>query len=229
MVREAGQGALTRLRHWVFDRPPAQWITGGFLVALLLSGLFGGLREVEPDDAPLVIGTAVDVEPLTITVDRVYWAPSLPRVPKPADAPRGTGEIYALKPDPKKSDRLLVVEGTLTNTSDETVYGVIATDSVRLEGLANFTDRHGEPAESIDVAPGYTYSLPEREPLSMAQPGITYKVAWIWEQPKGQPAPAALNVVVNKHTWRQDSLDFEWEWKDAERFASSALAAAKGP
>lgn len=214
------------MRQWVFDRPPVEWLTAGFLVLLLVSGLFGGLREVTPPEPPaLELGKPLELEPMTLTVDRVYWANELPAVPKPADAPPRTGQISAVEPE---GARLLVVEGTVTNTTDETQYGVLAKESVRLDGLSGFTDDDGEPVASVDVAPTFLHSLPERDSLSKLQPGITYDVAWIWDQPKGQPTPTTLTVVANDHTWRQDSLDFSWGWKDPARDTAGTFPVAEG-
>ncbi len=216
--------------RWVLRRPPVEWGTALVVLVLLASGLFGGLREVDTDPVrPLVVGEPVAADPVELTVEAVYTVTQFPGIPASGDTP----EAY---PDDPSGGRFVVVEGTVTNTSDATLrsdvlYRLIGLDGVEGdEGTGGFVSRTrpGELVTAADARPALAYTMPEKRALTAAQPGLTYRVAWLFDQSSSRPAPTRLTVAVNEHTWRQDTLDFSYGWKDPEPRARAVVPVGAG-
>ncbi|MFM6847672.1 MAG: hypothetical protein ACKOVB_01025 [Terrabacter sp.] len=108
MARDTGERLVTRARRRLLDLPPLALLTAGFLAVLLVSVLFGGLREVDTDPAGTVTaGVPVRTEPLTVTVEDAYWVTAFPEAADSADRDR---RIY---PDKPTGGRFVVVEATV--------------------------------------------------------------------------------------------------------------------
>ncbi|MCU1537489.1 MAG: hypothetical protein JWP82_1840 [Humibacillus sp.] len=223
MVRESGERFVTRARRWVLNQPPFEWLTGGFLVILLASGLFGGLDTVDPDPVRTVAaGVPVATEPLTVTVTKTYAASTFPNVRKVDGV---TPTVY---PDEPTGGRFVVVEATVENTSDATVSYDVIREAVSLGGASGFVGRKaGTLVAAEDARASQVYTMPEKLIFGSAQPGVTYRVAYLFDQSSTATLPSMITVAVNKHTWRQDTLEFSYGWKDPEVTAASALPLAE--
>jgi len=212
VVRESGERFVTRARRWVLDLPPYAWLTSGFLVVLLVSGLFGGLREVDTHPTGTVTaGVPVATEPLTVTVTDAYWVATFP---VDGDSPDRDRRVYADEPT---RGRFVVVEATVLNTSEQTVDYDVLREAVSLDGAQGFvTTRSAALVTAAEAPPTYVYTMPEKRIFGTAQPGVTYRVAYLWDQSAAVRLPERLTVAVNGHTWREDTLDFRLGWKDPE-------------
>ena len=208
-----------RVRGWLLGRSPFELTTAVVVVVLLVSGLFGGLREVETDPVgALRAGEAVLAEPLRVTVTDTYAATSFGGIAEDGDTP----QVY---PDTSKRGRFLVVEATVANTSEATVGYDVVSRAVSLDDADGFFPRGAGTAllPADEARPYAVYTMPEKEIFGVAQPGLTYRVAYLFEQSTTTAAPPRITAVVNHHTWREDTLDFHWDWKDPEPQASGSL------
>jgi hypothetical protein len=229
VVRETGERFVARARRWALDLPPLALLTGGFLVVLLVSGLFGGLREVDTDPAGTVTaGVPVETEPLTVTVKDAYWVTAFPEAadsPDSADSADSSDSDRRIYPDEPTRGRFVVVEATVLNTSDETVDYDVLREAVSLDGAQGFVStRDTALVPAAQARPTYVYTMPEKRIFGTAQPGVTYTVAYLWDQSAAVPLPQRLTVAVNGHTWREDTLDFHLGWKDPAVEATGPFA-----
>lgn len=233
MVRDTGERFVTRARRWVLGLSPSAWLTTGFLVVLLVSGLFGGLREVDTDPAGTVTaGVPVQTDPLTVTVRGAYWVTSFPEAADSPDSTSSTGSTGstagAIYPDKPTRGRFVVVEATVLNTSDRTVDYDVLREAVSLDGGQGFVTTRGTAlVPAVQARPTYVYTMPEKRIFGTAQPGVTYTVAYLWDQSAAVPLPGRLTVAVNGHTWREDTLDFHLGWHDPAVEATGPFAVAR--
>jgi hypothetical protein len=226
VARETGERFAARARRWALDLPPLALLTGGFLVVLLVSGLFGGLREVDTDPAGTVTaGVPVETEPLTVTVKDAYWVTAFPETATSGGSPGSADGDRRIYPDEPTRGRFVVVEATVLNTSDETVDYDVLREAVSLDGAQGFvTSRDAALVPAAKASPTYVYTMPEKRIFGTAQPGVTYTVAYLWDQSAAVPLPERLTVAVNGHTWREDTLDFHLGWKDPAVEATGPFA-----
>lgn len=207
-----------RVRRWLLSLPPASWATAVVLIALLVSGLFGGLREVDTDPVgALERDRAVSASPVEVSVTDVYTAREFPGLA----ATDGTDRVPADRP---RAGRFIVVEASVTNTSEATVGSSVLSRAVSLDDATGFVSSKGAPVDAAQARPTLVYTLPEKSVFTRAQPGVTYRVAYLFDQSTDVPAPTAITVAVNEHTWREDSLDFSMDWKDPEARATGRFA-----
>lgn len=208
----------TRVRRWLLSLPPATWVTAVVLIALLVSGLFGGLREVDTDPVgALERDRAVSAAPVEVSVTDVYTVREFPGLP----ATDGAGSVPADQPS---AGRFVVVEASVTNTSEATVGSSVLSRAVSLDDATGFVSSKGARVEAAQAPPTLVYTLPEKSAFTRAQPGVTYRVAYLFDQAAEVAAPATITVAVNEHTWREDSLDFSMDWKDPEVRATGRFA-----
>lgn len=196
-------GAERRRRtvvQWLADRSVRQLVLAAGGVVLLVSGLFGGLRQAEADERPrLVAGKAHESAPLDITVRRVVWSDDL-------------GEVIG----PSEFGRYLLVFADISTDEDTSLKASVVAEAVRIQGLDKFrasvygTDetRSEEPAPRIVVTD-------DQVDLSELGPGLTYEVAFIWEQRASEPLPVTVSVVTRSQRFRQSSLEELSGWFDA--------------
>lgn len=219
MVRQAGVSRVARVRRWVLSRSWFELTTATVLVVLLVSGLFGGLREVDTDPVvALQAGQAVSAQPLQVKVTGAYTTNSFGGVEKKGDTP----QVY---PDTSKRGRFVVVEAEVENTSEATVGYDVLSRAVSLDEAGGFFPRAGGDAlvPADEARPYAVYTMPEKAVFGVAQPGLTYRVAYLFEQSSTTAPGARVTTVVNRHTWREDSLDFHFDWKDPEPQASGSI------
>ena len=180
-------------------------------VVLLVSGLFGGLRDAPVEAAePLVVGRAHEAAPFTLTVERARWTSDLGDIGK---TERG---------------RYLIVIVKVRTDVDRSVDLSILQEAVALKGLAGtYAAMGGDKIVPSEKAKPSVYVLADGTRMSALTPGLTYELAYVWEQGKDEPLPAELSVASRSHTWRQSSLDDQMNWFDETIDAVGTVALSK--
>ncbi len=186
---------------WVAGRSYREYGLGVGLAVLLVSGAFGGLGET-PDAPPESVAprTAVEVEPFTVSVERVRVGRDL-----------GVGSVA------KPKGRYLLVSARITARGDRSVgYGVLR-DLVRLEGATGLVPpaHDGGPLPApTEVPPTMVLSADDAELLGDLGPDLTYPVVLLFEQQASAPAPSEVTVVLRAHTWRRSNIEERMDWFD---------------
>lgn len=205
-----------RVSEWVAARSVRQLVLAAGAVVLLLSGAFGGLRQAEPDQPTrLVTDQSHRSTPFDLTVKRVVWSDDL-------------GEALG----PSEFGRYLVVFADVSTQEDRSVRAAVLQEAVRFEGLEGFRKSQfgAEAVHSEEPLPRIVVTADQVE-LSELGPGLTYEVAFIWEQRTSEPLPTDVNLVTRSQQFRQSSLEETSDWFDASddaagRFALTELGAS---
>lgn len=113
------RGVLRRATTFVKGRPTTQKVGGGVAAALLASAPFGGLSAVPDQGGPgqVRLDEAIQVGPFRVVIDQVVELPDL----EPA-----------VRPEP--GQRVLVLDATVTNTTDRPDYGTLLHGQLSLSG-----------------------------------------------------------------------------------------------
>lgn len=198
-------------RRWLATVTVRQWLLAAFLVVLLASTPFGGLRAQRAEATPaLAAGKATTVEPFRVTVTRVREANDL-------------GVAQA----PKIDGRYLVVFATVSSTDRERSVPQFSAlrELLRIEGVAGVTRAYGSrpEARSDDLEPDTILVADDAQPMGDLAPGLTYRLAFVWRQAPGQPVPATVRVAAYRHTYRQASIDDTVDWRDPTRVAAGTF------
>lgn len=199
-TRPASHGARLRgtARARAAKLSNKQWGAAATGLALILSAAFGGLDEAAAELVPAVPGEPVAVAPFDVVVTRATHAVTL------------TDAI----PD-SSHGRYLLVFAELTNTTDEPVTRAAIAESVRLvdvEGLVGYFD--GAPIEDPATAEPQLIHALDSTWLGFIGPGMSYAVAFLWEQDGDADIPPDLEIELVAHTWRRSTLDNSWIWTD---------------
>lgn len=179
-VSERERSRRRALAKQVREAPLKRKLGLAAVIALIASGLFGGLDDPWPEPTTLELGKTYDVGPLTVTVDRVLVMDRLEGVVSPSS------------PD----DRLLVIVGTVGNEGDtpafsqqlgETLYSPDA--GVRLPG--------GEqPIAQV-------FQVADSTPIREINPGTSYEVVIVFDQ-EGDWDQPTIDLGINQWRWIQD-------------------------
>ena len=185
--------------------------------ALLLgvSGLFGGLNHVPLADRvdDVKPGTELTVEPFKMTVKRAVVVDEIEGVV----SPRSPG------------DHLMVLLLDAENRSKESLGSNLLEPVSRAKSFLNRTlvvldDRLAPAAPSV-------YDADSNIAVSMLSPGLTYRLAIVWEF-RGS-LPRQLRLGLAKLTLRGETISpDDLEWQDPEEAATMTLPVAdatKGP
>lgn len=196
-----------RVRVWLADRPVQQYAYAAAALLLLATGLFGGLRQVDEPERPLTPGVAVDAAPFTVTVSRASTTTDL--------GPLGVS----------KRGRFVSVVGTLRNDTDTTVTLDVIREAVSLSGVTDVFQRAfgDEVGPSETARPWGVYVVADSTSLTAVGPGLTYEVAWIYEQKATAAPPAQVVVAVVGHTLRANTVDQQQQWLDPATLATGTL------
>ncbi len=202
-ARSAREVALA----WLRDRPVQHYAYTVGAVLLLLTGLFGGLGKVDPPEQPLTAGTGLTAAPLTVVVSRASTTSDLGSVGR---SERG---------------RFVSIIGTVHNDSAETVGLDVLREVVTLTGVGDvYQTSSGTAVGLSDTArPWGIYVVADSTLLTSVGPGLTYEVAWIYEQRATAPPPASVGVTVNAHTQRANTVDQQLQWLDPKAVATGTL------
>lgn len=190
----------SRILAWVAARSVRQLVLAAGAVVLLVSGAFGGLRQAEPDQRPrLVVDEPHVSAPFTITIKGVRWSEDL-------------GEVIG----PSEFGRYLLVFADISTDEDTSVDLYVVKEAVRLQGLKAFK-RYSSGVEEVrsELPDPRVVVTEDQVDLSELGPGLTYEVAFVWEQRTSEPLPSTASVVTRSHQFRQSSLEEERNWFDA--------------
>lgn len=182
---------------WLAARSVRQLVLMAGALVLLVSGAFGGLRQAEADDRDrLAVGEPHLAEPIRLTVKGVYWADDLGETIGPSDYGR----------------YLLVIADVSTNQANS-VDSFVVRETLRIKGLQKLatSEIRDVPVASEDADPRVIVTE-DRVRLSEIGPGLTYEVAYIWEQKTSEPLPTSVEMLARSHQFRQSSLDTQQNW-----------------
>lgn len=209
MTRETpGEEATpTRLQRWkgryalVSDILTPKRL-GLLIVVLLLAavGLVGGWDRVtaETDRTPVVAaGAKVSAKPFEVEILRVRQGAAVDGLVQKADGVRFVYVIARVKVTGSKA----VPYNTLIELLSVDVPG-LATRPTKFDERG-FTEKPPKVARVSDTL------VP-----SNLQPGMTYDLAFAWEQDAAVAAPTTTTVTISGHTWRASTLDGSWGWRD---------------
>ncbi len=156
--------------------------------------------EAEPDQRPRLVADQVhESAPFDITIKRVVWADDL-------------GEVIG----PSEFGRYLLVFADISTDEDTSIRADIVQEVLRFQGLKGFRKSQFGTEEVASEAPGPRLVVTEDQvDLSELGPGLTYEVAFIWEQRTSEPLPSTVSLVTRSQQFRQSSLEEESSWFDA--------------
>lgn len=189
------------------DQPLRNLGAVGTGAILLVTAAFGGLEPAETaGPTTFAFGDTVRAAPLDITVDRVTWLDGeLPGVYLTDDENRWIGVVATVTTDHSAS------------LSAEPSYTV---------GLAGVEGLLGDPVDGVDaVLSADQLLMADASRLSPMQPGLTYEVVYLFEQDGDVLPPQEVELVLLGHTWRADTFDGTFGWKDPAPVARATLAA----
>jgi hypothetical protein len=192
-ISKGGQPAGSRrLIARVLGMPVTRLSAAAGVVALGISGLFGGLDPVDPGMPTVPLNTVDKGSPWNVTVTGV----------------RVVGELEPLRLK-DQGDHWIAVLATVEITADESRNDL--NDVVRIpevDGLLADTEQgRGRP--------DYVYLMRDAVNGPYLHPGLPEKLAFIWEQRASTPVPATATVEIWGKTRRADSLTGHQEWLDA--------------
>ncbi|VXB88495.1 conserved exported hypothetical protein [Aeromicrobium sp. 9AM] len=186
------------MTSWWRARSIRQMVLMAGAVLLLVSGLFGGLRDAPAEAAvPLVVGKPHEAAPFTLTVERARWTSDLGEIAK-TDRGRYLIVIVKVRTDADRSVDLSTLQEALALRGAKGIYAAMGGDKI---------------VPSLEVTPS-VYVLADGTPMSALPPGLTYELVYIWEQRGSEPVPERLKLASRSHTWRQSSLDEQMNWFD---------------
>ncbi|MBC9225486.1 hypothetical protein GL325_04030 [Aeromicrobium sp. 636] len=209
------RAADDRLRRWLLRWSRTVTLRQTLLaiaaVAVLASGLFGGLATATPEGpAELKVGRTIHAEPFDLSIERARQVDDLGL----GGEPRG---------------RSIAVVAKLTNTSDHPVYGSQIGRTLQLRGLDGvYRGASGDETGPSEQATPQVLVLADASILGTAAPGLEYEVAFVWEQAESEPVPTRATVAVAAHTWRKSRLDDQFLWFDPVVTHSGDLAVEPG-
>jgi len=192
---------------------------GALVAALLLgvSGLFGGLDHVPLADRvdDVEPGTEITAEPFTLTIKQAVAVDQIDDVVSP------------LTP----GNHLMVVLVDAENQSKESLSSTLLAPVSRAESYQNrnlvvLDDRLSPTTPTV-------YDADFNVAVSVLSPGLTYRLALVWEF--GGPVPQRLPLGLAKLTLRGVTISqADLEWQDPAEAATLTLPVgdstkAKGP
>ena len=187
IVTMSGEGWRGHVASWWRARSIRQMLLMAGAVVLLASGLFGGLREAPVEAAePLVVGRPHDAAPFTLTVERARWTSDLGEIGK-TERGRYLIVIVKVRTDEDRSVDLSVLQEAVALQQIDGIYAAMGGDKVG-------AGMQAKPA---------LFVLADGTRMSALPPGLTYELAYVWEQRGSEPVPAELSVASRSHTWRQ--------------------------
>jgi hypothetical protein len=186
---------IGRLRALLVDAP-IRWLgAGAGVVALAISGLFGGLDKTQTSGLPTVAANVVDAgTPWNVTVSGARLVDDLP----PLHLERA-------------GDRWVAVVATVEVTADESRNDL--DEVVRITGVSGL----------LGTRPSGVYLLRDDTRLGYLHPGLPEKVAFVWEQTGSQAVPTLVEVEIWGKTHRVGSLSGSLGWFDPAPRARVAI------
>lgn len=175
------------------------WGVAGAVLALAVSGLFGGLEEA-PKPPPAKVGTEI-VSPawkVTVLSARVIASHKA---------------LFSAN----KSNHWIAVTARVELIANETFKtGTIdhsgLSDVLRLAGLKGIVDeseKYGLPS----TRPATVILKRDDKMTQMLQPGLPEELEFCWKQQAGSEFPSQLTIQVLALEWRADSSTNQLQWK----------------
>ena len=191
------------------DQPLRNLGALGAGLVLVSTAAFGGLEPAEtPGPAGFGFGDTVHAAPIDVTVDRVTWVDGpIPGIYLTDDANRWIGVVATVRTDHTAS---------------------LSAEPAQTVGLAGVDGLVAEPETGGVALSSDQVLMADTSRLSPMQPGLTYEVVFLFEQDGDVPAPDEVEVVLYGHTWRADSFDGTFGWKDPAVIARATLPARAG-
>lgn len=220
-ARSADADLVVRLLHGVADAVVDGMSTTQRVAAAAIAGVFaltpfGAWDPVVTEPEPLGAGEAIEVGPFELTVVRAEV----------------TDELGFLTP--QEGNRLLAVVVDVTNVSDRPEYGVLLArifPTPTAEGIAPRGSPFGESAGSEETTeeprlPDPTIlAADDGTNLDSINPGISYRVALVWEQQLDQ-AQDEVTLDVAELTWIEEDTTFGM---DDQRWFAYGEVLYRGP
>lgn len=195
------------------DMSTVQRVAAGVVAALVAMSPFGAWSEVEAQADPITTGTPIEVGPFEVTVEKAATADEL-------------GYLV-----PKPGNHMLAVVANVTNTGEVPEYSVTLGDAIPapenvgvipeapFEELGAVTDADAATEPTSDgAAPSADPSASPDEPklprasifnikdgtsIRIFNPGLTYRVALVWEQ-SGKFSGDAIPLEMVELEWVED-------------------------
>lgn len=201
------RGRWADARRWLSTVTVRQWLLAAFLVVLLASTPFGGLRAQRAEATPaLELGRARTVQPFRVTITKVR-----------------EGNDLGVPQAPKIDGRYLVVFATVSSTDPERSVPQFSAlrELLRVEGVPGVTRAYGSQPEPVsdDLDPDTILVAEDAQPMGDLAPGLTYHLAFVWRQAPDRSAPTRVRVAAYSHTYRRASIDDTVDWRDPTRAA----------
>jgi hypothetical protein len=176
-----------RLKAWVAAQPLQRLALGIGLIALAVSGLFGGLKPVkEAKLAAVEPGVFHKGKPWTVAV---VGARLVDQTQAPLAARRA-------------GDRFIAVRATVEITADRSRRDL--DDILQLSGVDGLRDKK----------PASVYLLRDNAPAAVLHPGLPDELIFFWEQAPAAAVPATVEVQIAGKKQRADSLSGRRDWFD---------------
>ena len=173
------------------------------VIGLLVVGVvaaFGGWKRATAeaaDDTPVAAAdTAVEADPLSVSIHSAFWADEVPTV------------LYA-----EEGFRYLIVKATLTNTSELPLHATTFQDqfTIDVDGLKS-TELEG----GLQTMPPTNHRLVDALRQPTLQPGLDTRMILVWQQKAAEPLPSELKVTIHSMTFRESSFGTGTSWRDPE-------------
>ncbi|MFD2026412.1 hypothetical protein [Promicromonospora aerolata] len=223
-ARNAGPDLAFRLGRRVVtavadDMSTTQRVGAGVVAALVAISPFGAWSEVEAQADPLAAGTPVEVGPFEVTVEKAATADELGHlVPQPGNHMlavvanvTNTGDVpeYGVtlsKAIPAPQNAGIVPEEPLEDLGADagTVTGDPAVPGGDASSSAEPSASHppGEP-EDLKLPSATIVNIEDGTSMSILNPGVTHRVALIWEQ-SGTWSGTELPLEVVELEWVEE-------------------------
>ena len=191
-VSGVGQPWSSRILSRVMAVPPRWMGIGAAVLALGVSGLFGGLDEVDTgtDVATVELGTVHTGEPWNVTVTGAGVA----------------DQLVSFEPQ-TPGNRWLVVAAVVEVTGEESRFDLY--DVLRLRNVPGLVNRTPGQPDRIMLRRDAT-------DVARLHPDLPEELYFLWEQAGSAEPPRELEIEIIGKTRRVDTLTGHLQWLDPE-------------
>lgn len=189
----SGGGPRWARRIGVRVGAPPQWLglgAGVLALATVVSGLFGGLKEVDSERLPTVaVGAVHTGQPWNVTIVSVEY----------------TKDASPLKLQ-KPGDRWLMVRATVEVTADESRSDI--RDVLRLRNVAGLIGKGDE----LGAKPDQVYLRGDISHVQRLHPNLPEDLLFFWEQAGDVEPPREVEVTITGRPHQVSSITGHLEW-----------------
>lgn len=193
----SSRAPVAAVRDYVAGRSIRDLGLGVFLVALLLSGLFGGWAAAGDSTPELTVGEPVGTEPVEITVVEVATSSDL--------------GIYGFGP---AEGRYVVVVADISTDNDTSIPALELRDVMRLRDVPDLAPVGVSPDREPEQIPARLVVAGDGTAMRDLGPGMTYRTWFVWQQHPGAAEPEHVTVETYSMTFRRSSIDDTMRWFD---------------